>query len=83
MGNKRLITKSWLSRYHFKYDKERNLYVNHFVYPDQYKTEYVKYDYDKRILYTQGCYVVGADEPCEMNEADAYEWLKDVRYLFG
>lgn len=79
---KRLITKKWLESHHFKYDEKQKLWKNHFDYPDAYKTEYLKYDYENRVLYTQGAYVIGADPVCEMDEEKAYWWLRDVGYLF-
>ena len=82
MKNKRLITKSWLTNHHFKYDKERNLYYNSFTWPGSYDSESVKYDYDNRVLYTQKYHVIGGEKIYEMNEADAYKWLRDYGYLF-
>ena len=82
MKNKRLITKSWLTNHHFKYDNERKLYYNRFTYPGSYTSESVKYDYDKRVLYTQKYYVIGGENIYEMNEEDAYKWLRDIGHLF-
>ena len=76
--NKRLITKKFLKSCGFKYDDKRKLWCNRFSYPDQYKWETLKYDYENRVLHTQESYVIGADDPEVLDEEMAYEWIKHI-----
>ena len=54
------------------------MWYKRYSYPDAYKWESLKYDFENRILYSQGCYVVGADDVCEMDEKSAYSWIKHL-----
>lgn len=75
---KRIITKKFLKLYGFRFDEALQMWYKRYSYPDAYKWEDLKYDFENRILYSQGCYVVGADDACEMDEKSAYSWIKHL-----
>lgn len=77
---KRLITERFLKLYHFKLvDEKSNLWYGRCSYPDQYKYETLRYDFNNRILYTVGCRTVGCDDGYSLSEEEAYKWIKSIR----
>lgn len=75
---KRIITKKFLKLYGFRFDETLQMWYKTYSHRDAYKWESLKYDFENRILYSQGYYVVGADDVCEMDEKSAYSWIKHL-----